>query len=125
MILLDSNVVIYSTEASSEFDELRKYLLTQPHCVSLVTYVEVLGFHKLNDLDKEKLSEFFASVPVLSLTDEIAAQAVKLKQTRKMKLGDSIIAATALINEVPLVTNNTKDFKWIDSLDLIDPFDAQ
>jgi len=125
MILLDSNIVIYSTEALPEFDDLREYLLTNSHCVSVITYVEVLGFHKLSTHNKDTLREFFESVPVLTITDEIVAQAVKLKQMRRMKLGDSFIAATALINNIPLVTRNTKDFKWIDSLDLIDPFDAQ
>jgi len=125
MILLDSNIVIYSTEASPEFDGLRKYLLTHAHCVSIVTYVEVLGFHKLNDLEKEKLGDFFASVPVLALTDEIAARAVILRQIRRMKLGDALIAASAQVNDLALVTRNTKDFKWIRSLDLINPFEDQ
>ncbi len=42
-----------------------------------------------------------------------------------MSLGDSLIAATAILNNLALVTNNTKDFQWIDSLTIINPFDEQ
>lgn len=40
----------------------------------------------------------------------------------KMKLGDAIIAATALAYKIPLVTRNVDDFKHIVGLDLINPF---
>lgn len=123
MVLLDSNVVIYSTQVAPEFDILREYLLDNPHCVSLISYVEVLGFHEINKEDKVALSIFFAATPVLSVTSEIAAQAVRLRQERKMSLGDALIAATAIENDLTLITRNIKDFKWIDSLTLIDPLE--
>lgn len=86
MILLDSNVVIYSTQAAPEFDAMRQHLLDNLHCVSLITYVEVLGFHEINEKDKATLSEFFEVTPVLSVTVEIAAQAIRLRQKQRMKL---------------------------------------
>jgi toxin FitB len=46
-----------------------------------------------------------------------------LRQQRKMTLGDSLIAATALIYNQTLITRNDKDFDWIDGLKLINPFD--
>ena len=39
-----------------------------------------------------------------------------------MKLGDAIIAATALEYEIPLVTRNEDDFKHIQGLDPRNPF---
>ena len=39
-----------------------------------------------------------------------------------MTLGDSIIAATALRFDMPLVTRNTSDFLHITGLHLINPF---
>lgn len=121
MVLLDSNVVIYSTQAESEFDALREYLLANTYSVSLITYVEVLGFHKINKEDKASLDIFFEATPILAITTEIAARAVELRQKRNMNLGDALIAATAIENNLALVTRNTKDFKWIDSLTIIDP----
>lgn len=42
-----------------------------------------------------------------------------------MKLGDAIIAATAVEYGVPLVTRNVDDFKHISSLRIINPFTEQ
>ena len=36
-----------------------------------------------------------------------------------MSLGDAIIAATAIYKKIPLLTNNTDDFKHIENLVLI------
>jgi hypothetical protein len=40
-----------------------------------------------------------------------------------MKLGDAIIAATALEYGVPVVTRNATDFSQIPGLEVINPFD--
>jgi len=42
-----------------------------------------------------------------------------------MKLGDAVIAATALEYGVPLVTRNVDDFKHIPGLQIINPFAGQ
>ena len=39
---------------------------------------------------------------------------IKIKQTKKIKLPDAIIAATALHYDMELITRNTKDFSGID-----------
>jgi predicted nucleic acid-binding protein len=40
-----------------------------------------------------------------------------------MSLGDAIVAGTALTHKLELVTRNVRDFSWIQSLALINPFD--
>lgn len=49
-------------------------------------------------------------------------QAVKLRQLRKMTLGDALIAGTALVFGLTLVTRNVDDFQWIAGLSVLDPF---
>jgi predicted nucleic acid-binding protein len=56
------------------------------------------------------------------VNDPVIHEAVRLRQTRKMGLADALIAATALVHELPLVTRNTRDFSWIDGLTVVDPF---
>jgi toxin FitB len=47
--------------------------------------------------------------------------AVKLRQRRKMSLGDSIVAGTAIAYERTLVTHSTEDSRWIEEIKLLDP----
>jgi toxin FitB len=42
-----------------------------------------------------------------------------LRRQRKRSLGDSIIAATALLYELPLLTNNEADFKGINGITVL------
>src|SRR5438046_1572793 len=119
MMLLDSNIIIYSTQPPHA--ELRRFIAEHAPAVSAVSYVEVLGFHKLTEPDRVTLEEFFAAATVLPITQDVLNRAVKLRQTRKMTLGDALIAATALAFGRKLVTRNVKDFSWVPDLELLNP----
>ena len=71
---------------------------------------------------QDSLQAIIAASVEIPLDDEIIVQAISLRRLKKMSLGDSIIAATALEYGVPLVTRNDFDFKHIDGLVLINPF---
>lgn len=51
---------------------------------------------------------------ILDTTDIIAMKAIENRKLKKIKLADNIIASTAQVNELILVTRNTKDFVNID-----------
>lgn len=89
--------------------------------VSLVSYVETLGYHRLSADEKQFLEEFFAASSILPITDDIAAQAVRLRQQRRMSLGDALIAGTAMLYDLVLVTHNVSDFEWTPDLTILDP----
>ncbi len=118
-MLLDSNIIIYAAE--SGYDEVREFIAKQDSSVSVISKVEVLGYHKLNYENRQKLERIFRFFPVLPLSNTIIDKAISLRQTRKISLGDALIAATALIHELTIVTANTKDFNWIDDLEIINP----
>ena len=121
-MLADSNIVIYA--AKPEHADLRRLIATHAPAVSAVTVVEVLGYHQLTDTDRQHFEQFFATATVLPVSDAVVAQAVKLRQTRKMALGDALVAATALVHGRTVVTRNTKDFAWVPGLKLLNPFDT-
>lgn len=120
MNLLDSNIVI--AVASSDDDAVNRLVLEGSYSISVVTRIEVLGYHGLTQEDKTDLLAFLVGGRELALDDAVAQTAVRLRQQRRMGLGDAIIAATALVHGLPLVTRNTDDFKHVENLKLVNPF---
>lgn len=120
-MLLDSNIIIYA--AKPEYQGLRNFVAKHAPAVSAVSYVEVLGYHRLGALEREYFETFFRVAQVLQITPAVLEHAIKLRQLHKMSLGDSLIAATALVHSKTLVTRNIDDFNWIAGLVLLNPID--
>ena len=120
-MLLDSNIIIYAAQIENIF--LRDFIAENSPYVSAISYLEVLGYHQLMDEDKTYFQEFFTASQILPISQSVINQAVKLKQLRKMSLGDAIIAGTALVYDLTVVTRNIDDFRWITDLKLLNPFD--
>jgi predicted nucleic acid-binding protein len=118
-MLLDSNIIIYATQPGNE--SLRRLATQDSPSVSIITYVEVLGYHRLTVVERQLFQEVFSLTNILPLTNAIAEKAIELRQERRISLGDFLIAATALVNELTLVTRNIDDFHWIPSLKLLSP----
>ena len=121
-MLLDSNIIIYS--ALPQHKSLREFIARESPYISAVSYVEVLGYHRLSEQDRAFFDSFFAVAKPLPLDGPVLTEAVRLRQLRKMTLGDALIAATALAYGLTLITHNTNDFAWIPGLALFDPLDA-
>jgi predicted nucleic acid-binding protein len=118
-VLLDSNIIIYSAKPGGA--GLRTFLEGIKRYVSVISYIESFGYQNLTQEEFQQLETIFRRTQILPLTDTIAQQAVSLRQQRRMGLGDAIIAATALVHDLSLVTHNTEDFRWINGLGLLDP----
>ena len=119
-MLLDTNILIYMAQPGGESLEARMALTSL--AASLIARVEAQGFHRITEEESTKLDDIFAWVEVLPVCDAVADAAILLRRMRRMKLGDSLIAATALLYDLPLVTRNVDDFKHIAGLQLINPF---
>lgn len=59
---------------------------------------------------------------VFSLYDEVVEKTIELRRLYKVKLPDAIIAATAIVFELTLISRNDKDFIQIPELKYINPF---
>ena len=119
-MILDSNIIIYS--ALPDREELRDFIRKNSPKVSEISRVEVLGYRDIDPDDLAYFDVFFTAATNIPVSSQIIDCAISLRRQKKMSLGDALIAATAIENDLTLVTRNTKDFKWIDSLKLIDPF---
>ncbi|GDX12108.1 motility twitching protein PilT [Verrucomicrobiota bacterium] len=119
-MLLDSNILIYGTEEGEP--RLDAILARSDLAVASVSCIETLGYHRLSDAERLGLEAAIARMTVLTLEDAVVARAISLRQERKMGLADAIIAATALVHQLPLVTRNVDDFKHVAGLEIVNPF---
>jgi predicted nucleic acid-binding protein len=70
------------------------------------------------------LVSFCKDALVIELNDEIVNKTIDLRIQYKLKTPDAIIAATALVYNMILITRNISDFGKVQDLTIINPFDA-
>ena len=59
---------------------------------------------------------------ILPIDDCLADLTIELKRDNNIKLADGLIAATALLNDLVLVTRNEEDFSDLTDLEIYNPF---
>ena len=114
MWLVDSNILIRA--ASVPDHPLQEWLQDQLPAISIVTRIEVLGFHRIQRDEEILLRVLLAAFEEYPISTQTAALAIDLRRQRKMSLGDALIAATCLEHGLKLATRNTSDFDWIEGL---------
>ena len=123
--LLDSNTVI-DYIGGLYFGKAKQWLnqhIDEEINVSVITKIEVLSFDPDKDDNYPILIEFFEASNIFELTDDIVNKTIHIRQKQKIKLPDAVIASTALVNGLVLVSRNTKDFKNISDLETVNPYD--
>ena len=125
--VFDSNILIY--HLNGRLNALGISMLEQGlqenAAISIITRIEILGWSGQSGealLLARNLLDRFVEQP---LTDEVADLCIELRQQRRLKIPDAIIGATALHMNLPLVTRNTDDFRGVEGLELINPFDPR
>lgn len=119
MILLDSNIIIYS--AQEEFSSLQNIFDRKEIFTSEIIRLEVLGFHKITKEQEEFFNNIFSKIKVLSINSEVIHHAIKFRKKYNLSIGDSIVSSTVFINELTLWTNNTDDYKRIKEINIQNP----
>lgn len=121
--LLDTNILIYyfNGEMESSVENKVSTLITESFQVSVISKMEFLGF-PFSLAEKKQAIQLIEYATIIKLTDEIVQRVIDIRQERRIKLPDAIIAATAIHQGAILVTRNTKDFKILD-LETYNPFD--
>jgi len=120
-MLLDSNLIIYAAQPEHAF--LCDLLERDDSVVSGISLPEVLGYTLLTARQRSFYDTFFSSTPMLPVDELVLRRAAELRQGRKFKLGDSIVAATALLHGLTLATRDIEDFQCIPRLSLNNPFE--
>ena len=113
--VLDSNVIIYLLGGNKNASKICD---KKEHFVSEISEIEVLGFDFEDENDKRKTEYYFSFVKSITLNSRIKDIAISLRRKYKLKLGDSIICATAIYLDYSLITADDR-LKKIEELQLI------
>ncbi len=110
--VLDSNILIYQSKDAIDFDAIiapyeRVY-------VSVVAYMEVLGFVFPSENEKQRVEQILDSLNIIHTDLLIADHVVAYCKLRKVKLPDAITLATARRLAANLITVNEPDFRGLD-----------
>ncbi|MBK7243711.1 MAG: type II toxin-antitoxin system VapC family toxin [Saprospiraceae bacterium] len=89
--------------------------------ISIITQIELLCWNT-DKSTTENVTNFIADSHVLEISPEVITQCVMLRKSKKIKIPDAIIAATAIVYKLTLITRNISDFKNISGLIMIDPY---
>lgn len=119
--LIDSNVIIYHLNGDARAtDFLRQHI--QQSAISQITYLEVLSF-AYHEQAAKLVQAFLDQFVLLDMTKPITLACIENRKRKKIKVPDNIIAATAQVHQLTLVTHNISDFSSL-SVSLLDIFDG-
>ena len=109
-IVLDTNAVIFLAAKGNLIpDALREYLQEADLFVSVITEIELFAKPNLPFGEAEKLRSVLSDeISVVELTGAVKKETIALRQDTKIKLPDCIVAATAIILNVVLLTDDTQ-----------------
>lgn len=124
--LWDTNTVIYylQQQFAPAAEQLIDNLLeeNQP-VISAITQIELLCWKTATPEDLEVIRNFISDAQVIELEDAVKIKTADIRKTYGLKMPDAIIAASAIIYKLTLITRNVSDFKKIPQLNIINPWE--
>ncbi len=121
--LIDTNILIYHTNGSEIVHNfIKENIGNNSFNISILTKIEFLGWDKHTPEGLRKCIKLIDYANVYYLDENIADKTIEIKKRVNIKLADAVIAATALVNGHRLVTRNTDDFKMLEDLITLNPF---
>lgn len=125
--LIDTNILIYyyDDRLPAESVQMVDDIFTKSFNVSIISKIEFLGWQKYDSRQLETAKLFIDNATVYPLTEEIAEETIKLKRVKRIKLPDAVIAATCIVHNLTLVTRNQDDFKGVEELEILNPFEIR
>jgi len=111
---LDTDIVIYACQPGGDWTA--PWTTHPDAAIASDTRIEALGFAGISPEEETAILDFIHSSPIYPLYVEVIGQAIHLRQQKKMKLGDAIIAATAVAYGIPLVPRNEDGLLRVNTL---------
>ena len=121
--LIDTNVIANFT--SVKFSEKAMNFLAEvidetPN-ISVITKIEALSWRSAIPQEEATIISFVNYSDIIALSDVIVDECIIIRRNFRLKTPDAIIAATAIVNDLTLLTSDA-DFNRIPYLRVMNPF---
>ena len=114
-VILDTNIVIYFLLGHQDVDD---YFYNFNPIFSFITELELLSGKDFYPDEMESIKSFLSKQTIYGYIPALREIVIDIRQQKKLKLPDAIIAATAIYLDVPLVSSD-KSLMNITGLKLI------
>ena len=114
-LFLDTNIILYLLNGDQTLAEL---LNQKQFYISVITELELLGYKGITEEEQEVIESFVAQCKVITINNAIKKETIRIRKAYNTKLPDSIIIATALYLDLPLITADV-EFKKVEELTLL------
>ncbi len=100
-VIVDTNMVIYFLKGEQDVIDMigDKHLV-----ISFITELELLFFPKITNDTEGLINRFIKECTVIDINRKIKDLTIDLRRKSKLKLPDTIVAATAYYMSLPLLT---------------------
>ncbi|QLE02353.1 type II toxin-antitoxin system VapC family toxin [Galbibacter sp. BG1] len=114
-LFLDTNIILYLLNGDTTLAEL---LNNKQLYISVITELELLGYRGITEKEEKVIKSFVSQCKTVTMNDDIKLDTIRVRKIYNTKLPDSIIIATALYLDLPIITADA-EFKKVDELALI------
>ena len=106
--LLDTNIILGLIKGNLDAGTKLKELNLKNCAFSSVTRMELLGFPGITQHEINIITALLSQMTQFSIDRIIEDKTIELKQEHKLKLPDAVILATAMNNNIELLTLDKK-----------------
>jgi len=114
-LFLDTNIILYLLDGDQTLATL---LNGKQLYISVITELELLAYKDITPNEEKVITDFVAQCKTITINNAIKQRTISVRKTYNTKLPDSIIIATAIYLDLPLITSDDA-FKRVEELSLI------
>ncbi|MGD9931962.1 MAG: type II toxin-antitoxin system VapC family toxin [Mangrovibacterium sp.] len=121
-ILIDTNIAIgyignrLNTKTMAGLD----IIFDAEYHISVINKIELLGYPNLDKNEEDKFNLLINHSILHPIDNKVIEETIAIRKRHKIKLPDAIIAATCIVKGLDILTLNSKDFKNINGLKVIE-----
>lgn len=101
--LADTNAILYFLSGN----RCMETFISCNFAVSIISEMELLSYSKMTSDEETKIQGFLDQNRLVSITDDIKRRTIQIRKNYNIKLPDAIIAASAIENDLVLITADT------------------